>query len=178
MHPEPQWWDYLPHETVPYPFQLDHGLAWGVDIERPPCFFVVEWTGKTCYEPDEIEWIEYRVGPVTLLQNTVEVVSPGTGWIPYQREHHYMDWDPPYHWDALDEYVYVIAYLAGGPDSMCSSGMHCLFFGTEPGVHKYEGTVVLEARWSVPVEYVRRYEVQVAGYVDYMPPVSLPEWLP
>jgi hypothetical protein len=56
--------------------------------------------------------------------------------------------------------------------------MHCLFFGTEPGVHKYEGTVVLEARWSVPVEYVRRYEVQVAGYVDYMPPVSLPEWLP
>jgi len=76
----------------------------------------------------------------------VEVVSPGTGWIPYKREHRYVDWDRPYHWDALGEYVYVIACLAGGPDSMCWPGMHCLFFGTAPGAHKYEGTVVLEAR--------------------------------
>jgi hypothetical protein len=87
-----------------------------------------------------------------------------------------MDWDPPYDWDAPDEYVYVIAYLAGGPDSTCRPGMHCLFFGTQPGVHKFEGVVALEARWTTPVDYVRRYETQVAGYVDYMPPASVPEW--
>ncbi len=41
--------------------------------------------------------------------------------------------------------------------------------------YKFEGTVVLEARWSEPRDYVRRYAVQVAGYVDYMPPASVPE---
>jgi hypothetical protein len=165
-HPDPDQWDYYPDEVAPYPYQMGHGFAFGVEVTDPPqmCF---HQNGTDCHDPDSFEWVEWRIDRVADSEG--QEVASRTGWVPYARAHSYRSRN----WNT-SEYAYVLAHLDEGAE--CERDL-CVFLESEPGVYTFEGTVVLEARWESvgPSPYTERYEIEVSGMIDYMPPASLPE---
>jgi hypothetical protein len=170
--PEPNQWDYYPDEVAPYPYQMGHGFAFGVEVTDPPqmCF---HQNGTDCHDPDSFEWVKWRIDRVLgpNYSGPGSEVMLRTRCVPYARAHSYQSRN----WSEV-EYAHILAHMFGHEGFRCDRDL-CVFLEDLPGVYTFEGTVVLEARWESvgPSPYTKSYEIAVSGMIDYLPPANLPD---